>query len=425
MLFVNSMEKKLWTNLSIPDSAFSYVPFTIERNGSTFRPKNWDVSSLAPTGKTYYFSSSGNDSNDGLTLATAKRNLYSCPADAVVVYLTAGHWGWTYNFRGAYPGTLMAVIGIGSVDYTNDLEYYSGWTADGNCYKYTTTRAIGDVWDALNLDANGHYSKLTLVANAATVNTTPGSWYKDGSNVLWVRTTDSRAPDSNIRVIIGGTVGLKPGGATPYYFENINFKLNSGTGRIFRAFGNGDAASKLYAKNCSVSYDSTSTKYDLWDIDGIGTIILQGCYAEKGQLDGFNYHAQSGVIPRVIEINCSGRWCGVTGDNIDNGSTIHDAATIVRIGGEYYKTNGPTIADVNNCRSWNLGVYARDSLAASGTSVANFFVSNTPDGSIQWLDSCRSTGSTYDIVNVTNTTTYSRSFSGAAINSIGGTLSTY
>ena len=70
-----------WVNVTQPNAVFGYLPFGIERNGRSFRPKNWDVSSLMPTGKTYYFKLNGNDALSGLDWANAKKNLYSCPAD--------------------------------------------------------------------------------------------------------------------------------------------------------------------------------------------------------------------------------------------------------------------------------------------------------------------------------------------------------
>jgi len=60
---------------------------------------------------------------------------------------------------------------------------------------------------------------------------------------------------------------------------------------------------------------------------------------------------------------------------------MHNAGTIIRVGGEHYGNFGPNVIDVTESASWNIGVSAHNSTAV--TSNADFYI----DG-LMWLHSC-------------------------------------
>ena len=236
------------------------------------------------------------------------------------------------------------------------------------------------------VDGLGDYAELVKRASAAEVEAAPGSWYLDGSNVLWVRTADGRAPDADIWPLIDG-VGRASGNIT-VYLENLTFIGNAPFWMRSTAAGQ---TPKLYAKDCVFKYATPGIAGGL-RIEGVAEVYLQHCLAARNAQDGFNYHALNDVIPKVVEIDCVGRDNGPVGaaDN-DNGSSIHEGGTIVRVGGEYYRNAGPNVVDIDGAQSWNLGCLAHDSVAQAASD--GFYSAGE-----MWLDGCRAWGNGTDVM---------------------------
>lgn len=159
----------------------------------------------------------------------------------------------------------------------------------------------------------------------------------------------------------------------------------------------------LYAKDCSFKYAGASN-----GLTSLGAIVyLQNCIASRNYDDGFNYHAYEGYAPWAVEINCIGRRNGITSDT-DNGSTIHDGGSVLRLNGEYFLNKGRNVHDVTNgTQSWNLGVYSHDS--SGSPADCNFAVgTGGSDTAKMWLDCCKSDDSATDIEIATGATCYTR-----------------
>ena len=127
---------------------------------------------------------------------------------------------------------------------------------------------------------------------------------------------------------------------------------------------------------------------------------------------GFNYPALNGVIPKAIEIGCKGYKNGNAEDSNDQGSTMHDAGSIIRINGEYFENYGPCIADESaNTHSWNLGCVCFHSVATTDSSQnSNYFPF---DDVCMWLDGCVGYGSNYNIAgDLANLYMHTPAFSG-------------
>jgi hypothetical protein len=194
-----------WETVPAPDAAFSWLPFTVQQKGRKFRATGWTIDQNRPTGKAYYVATTGNDANNGLSAAAPLRKIMTAlgKADVDVVYVAAGVYGYHNGFENTVWTRSVSVIATGGrvvVGAFCDLANLS-WALDvgggrPNTYKAARTN-VGSVRDAAFPDAKGDHSILTTQASADAVEANPGSWYTDGTSI-WVRTSDSRAPDYDI-----------------------------------------------------------------------------------------------------------------------------------------------------------------------------------------------------------------------------------
>lgn len=404
-----------------PPAAFTWDSgLTIQRRGSTFRVKQ-DLSRYAPTGKTYYVKRVGGaDGNSGANWDNALQTVKAAiaKADAIVIRVAAGLYEWEYGVDSPPITKDLAIVGDPGAILSYHFHLTESWALDGvltNTWKATRSNVTG-VRDASREDAHGDYEALTLQASAADVDANPGSWYLDGSNVLWVRTADDREPDADIRAYFAVFDNVGCQGAVTLYLENL--QIHGGGSCLIATTTAGPNAPTVYAKNCDFKYGQDSDAVHMLG----GTFVGQGCVAAASYDDGFNYHANNGFAPRAMEIDCIGRDNGAAGD-IDNGSTIHDAGSVIRVNGEYMRNVGRNIHDITaSTKSWNLGCYAHD--GASVAADINWAVGNV-DAATMWLDRCRSTGSGTDLEVQANATMYIRRVTDEGNRTVNGTLATY
>lgn len=417
-------------HIAPPPSGFGWAPpFAVAQRGRRFAVGAFDVRTYAPTGKTYYVSTTGNDAADGLTPATALRRINTAytKADVVVVSIAPGLYTRQYAWNSILARSVAMINNnpaAGQVICTAHDPL--SWTTDAT---YANTRkatrsSVVRVVDAAHIDANGDYLEYINAASATVCNTTPGSWFLDvaGGNTLYVRTSDGRAADADIWALLSVSNG-RAGGDLTTYCEGIDFIGGSDAMNIFS--GAAGQSPCFYAKNCAFKYaKSSSSAGNGVTIQGAVLTILQNCSAARNIDDGFNYHAYNGVSPKAIEISCVGRHNGAAGDT-DNGSTSHDSARIVRINGSYYANRGPNVADVGGAQSWNLGCSAAGSTGAAGTGQQSNYQIDSSGGTI-WLDRCVSgAGSAYDLYAAAGAI-YARGLIASGVGNGGaGTMTTY
>jgi len=222
-------------------------------------------------------------------------------------------------------------------------------------------------------------------------------------------------PDADLWPVLNVANGFCSGNRT-IYIENINFAAAPVPFQM-RSSGVGDIP-QLYAKNCTFQ---RSTGNGL-QVVGASLVICQSCSAHGNALDGFNYHAGNGIIPTAIELDCQGINNGIGSEaNTNNGSTMHDAGSIVRVNGLYHSNKGPNVADVGEAQSWNLGCEAHSTLAAAaGGSQSNWYCSGA-----MWLDRCRSYGSSFDLVVEPTYTIFHKALISNGAMEGDGTITTY
>jgi hypothetical protein len=198
-------------------------------------------------------------------------------------------------------------------------------------------------------------------------------------------------------------------GSQTVYLEGIDLEGGTGNGCLQITTATGPNIPIIYGKNCTFKYCRDANGVTLTG----GFTYFENCIAESNGADGFNYHyhAATGVLPYAVEINCTGRYNGMADDN-DNGSSIHDGGSIVRINGIYHDCNGPVIHDISNgTTSWSLGCSSHDSTNVAIN--ANWKSGATGStGTKMWLDCCDSYGSDLDIIIEEDSFCYIKDFQG-------------
>jgi len=411
-ILMELIQSTAWRDVAQPNAAFSWLPFTVQQLGRRFRARpDWAIDGARPTGKAYYVSTTGSDAADGLTAGTALRKVATAygKADVVEIRVQAGVYGLTNGIGTTVIAKSVSIIAesgaviMGAFAEPGSLTF----ALDGTyTHTYKVTRSgVGAVWDTLTLNGNGDYTALTVRTSAADVEANPGSWYLDGSNVLWIRRADGAAVnDTNCRIVFSTTGrSLRCNANVTLYCEGIQFEGGHGNGCV--QIDKSSGVPTFYADGCSFKYCTASNGLS---VSG-GITYLRDCVAAKNYDDGFNYHALTGTLPQAVEIDCTGRDNGNTSDT-DNGSSIHDGGSIVRLNGEYARNVGRNIHDITNgTTSWGLGCNVHD--CASGAADINFAVgTGASDTATMWLDHCTSAGSATDLEIAATATAYIRNF---------------
>lgn len=370
-------------------------PINIYRDEFNTIYTDFDVAAYQPTGKTYYVDgTSGLDTNNGLTLATAFKTIKKAVdlADVVVVLVAEG----IYDRVGAFSGTAVTKSGALAIKAIPGHRVRvlncspQAWTFHNqatypNLYKSSVTGGK-QVFDDKYHDALDDMLEYIPVGTAAECDSIPGSCFISGATT-YIHTIDGRTPDASIFAMKDQLSAQFNDGT--FYFEGISFEGgNTGACMINKV----NTAPKPYFKNCKFKYalNDAGSPGGL-SVVGASEAFLQNCEAARNINDGFNYHVKLGTIANVIEVNCVGRHNGTVGD-IDNGSTQHDGGKIVRVNCEYFGNSGSNVGDNSpGTQSWNLGVYSHSSAAVLITAYKSNFTAH-PDSEM-WIDSCISDGS--------------------------------
>ena len=353
---------------------------------------DFDVASLKQTtGKTYYVSPSGNDSNTGTDrehpLTKIKTALSKDDVDIVVLM------DGIYNINRlpqhinglARSVTIVADTNAKPILCTNENVTIS--KTDGYTYVYQFAMNTNCIYDVANDCA------YVRVLSISDVDSTEGSFYVDNGTTTYVHAIGDGEPTNNTIKACKNydNFRITASGAISIYLEGIT--VCGGSYGAFRVTSDGTNAPNVYAKNCRFYGSLVNGAVYL---EGCNS-IMQSCEAAIGTDDGFCYHAKTNAIPKAIEINCEGHHNGVDGGT-DNGSTIHDGGSIIRVNGKYHNNRGPNVHDVHaSTQSWNIGCKSYKSDSGTQDNANSDFVVSADD-STMWLDSCSAYGSTYSLL---------------------------
>ena len=379
---------------------------------------DFDVSNCKnPISKAYYVAPNGSDSNDGTPGAPFASISKAYTEGADTIYLYPGIYDRAQTLYTPTTGSNskpitrnINIIGLGSgailstkvVNIVNISEYQTEGSGVWECYANNTTY-LTNVVDIKNKTADGHFTKYTQLSSVSAVQAAAGSWALvngkayihtidgnkpvNGDNVLFLHSTNPTFANNQYTVIY--PLFYVTGGKV--YFENLTC-IEGTTPLLAQRQANGSDI-EIYAKNCNFFYSRTED-HDVVMLQGTTLSIFQNCEASFGMKDGFNYHARSGIIPKAVEINCIGIGNGSFSDGNDQGSTIHDGGSIIRVRDVCAHNYGANYSDQGTgTESWNIGCVGFESWCSSNGQNADFFaLLNTK----MFLDGCVSFGSKHN-----------------------------
>lgn len=332
-------------------------------------------------GKTYYLDAiKGNNDNDGLSKGAPMksfRDLMPKVSDNDTIIVAEGNY-----LRDR--GTLIPKAFNKSVNIIGENNNVNVIMADvptwvktsGRTNVYEFTRSATDRVVDLEND-----KELTKVTSIDEVDSTPNSWFIDGTIVY---ANADNMPNTSIIPVMSAISLQITSLASNIYFENINFIGGRNCVEL-----NLSSSNNAFFNNCSFKYSASN--YNGLAIIGGKNIVLNNCVANNNSFDGFNYHIGSdNSKPFIIEIDCvgleNGDDKGTAGVKSNNGTTIHDGLKGIRVNGLYGRNDGGNVADVNEgTETWNLSCTAFESYQGKDF--------QTSSGSHMWLDNCAAYGS--------------------------------
>jgi len=349
----------------------------------------------SPTVK-YVNATSGLDTNNGNTAETAYKTFNK---------LNSVSYDRAYISAGCYAGTASAII-FGDREIISDGESFVcrgylgselSWSDEGGGVFSASLSAFQVMVDTNLIDAANDPTALSIVANRAAVEATAGTCYYDSvGDVLYVRMFDDLTPERDD--VLVAIASFAPDKGKYNYMENITVICPGGVSNDTATLGH------FTAKGCKFIYKPTT---NLINFSGNNYVWLENCIAARARDDAFTYKDAGGYSPSIVEINCVGRDCGGTDNygldnHINNGSTTHDGAIILRINGEYYGTEGIQVHDVGQAVSLNIACYAHDSISGDAPHKGAFGTgAGVGDTSKVYLFECKTSGDDTDgVVNL-------------------------
>lgn len=315
---------------------------------------------------------------------------YQTYASPLVVNLYDGIYNKTNGLNDTSIGvdTVIKAVSGSPIISAENSQTWSLSSGQTNTYQSNEASTVYRVLDSKTPDVHGDYVEYAKQTSIANVESNPGSWYW-ASNILYVHCLDNRTPDTDIH----GYIAVKGIDVTDknVYLEGITIQGGGNSASTSKGpinhVSSGSTIYNLYMKNCTV-------KYSINDNKGIyiskSIAYLQNCLSARNNSDGFNYHTAA----KALELECVGRDNGYTGNGNDNGSSMHEAGTIIRVNGEYTRNYGPNVIDINEgTQSWNIGCKSYNSLSALSTNNNDFML----EQGLMWLDNCKSNNSTYGV----------------------------
>jgi hypothetical protein len=369
--------------------------------------------------KSYYVDVATGDNGAAGTEAAPLKSIKTAlaKADVDAVYVAPGlyQWGDGWDYTSVTRSISVQRWGdSGEVRISASVPHASlVWAAEAAPNEDVwaaawATETMDEVFDAANLDVYGDYTLLTERASVAEVQANAGSFWVN-AGVVYVRTVDSRTPDTDIYVTVLSR-NIRHTSAVTLYLANITAEFGQGT--LYAV--NASASLNLYAYNCVFGY---STTQDMVYLSGGGQAIFEECVFKKSIGDCYKNIANT-TQAEVLLVNCEARTAGRSGTAY-NAYSSHDGATEVYVGCVGYNTYGPVINNIGVANTWMVGCYMHDSIAAGATNY-NYGVTGN-----MWLDTCVSSDSTYDLVPAAASTIYTYDLTSGGSNSGAGTVSAY
>lgn len=188
-------------------------------------------------------------------------------------------------------------------------------------------------------------------------------------------------------------------------FENIGFIAHSSK---FQPHSSSDKAALMFF-NCKFFRSKDNALY-IMNLPAAGKtykVYVFNSVAAYGTYDGFNYHAVNGSNCLAVEINSvsygngayklgywnNGKGSQTVGTNThsNNASTAHDGMKMLRVGGRYWDSEGPTAAD-GDTYTISIGCRSGSILSTSTGVKAGFYNYNTNNNYPKYVIDCYTYG---------------------------------
>ena len=391
-------KKEYMIQVSFPDN-FKWVNNPLKNkiyqnyNGETFI--DFDAETFKNNiGTILYVSPDGSNSNTGgyadplFSIAEA----YSRNADTIILR------GGVYDAQNCMAYITRDINIIAEQDETpilssNSASVFIAHPDYLNVY-YVTRGTISSVFDLRFTNKYGYYTPYEKVSTIDEVNNTAGT-YAHLNNVFYIHCingSDPNALQAEHKILLGSSLTpINVLGHCSVYLENL-IVFNGDRALFAERPANDTGDINIYGKNC-IFYGSKNTNCDCVQLKGTTLSYFQNCEAVYSKKDGFNYHSYNGTIPNAIEINCKGRFNGTDINAANQGSTIHDGGSIIRIGCFYTNNHGSNVADEGtNTHAIMIGCVAIESEARYDSQNMGYYA--YPDV-YSWVDSCVSIHNKY------------------------------
>jgi len=366
---------------------------------------------------TYYFSTSGNNANDGLTPATAKQTLAevnnviaASSGNITILFKRGDEWNTNTNITLNKAKITLDAYGTGNLPWINRFaqKYTTGWAlAAGN--RYTRTENTDTAWVRLTgwdlSKATGATQVLSRQTSSANCQATPYSFFW-GTNVLHVNLGGS---DPNTIPLEGNPTSTNPGivvTADACCVKNIRVDgfgqdfSNPHNPQSYQIQWNQPADKVGYAYNCETYYGGTHLHAGF--ISGNGNITLvENCtagFAMQGSAGEtiFNSYSDNGLQEFYL-VGCTclagtlpngtGTWvrraipmyCHTPGSPANIGLVIVDRFTVISsnfcVSQLTYLENAPVATQTTDLRAFIIGEVA-----------TGVFLTTFPFKNIAWIN---------------------------------------
>jgi hypothetical protein len=275
------------------------------------------------------------------------------------------------------PDGVSLVCDTGKAVFINGNEDdTSNFVADSGVYKWANVGNCYSVWDEGFLTTEGYWGFLPVESSLLDLQNGSGGWFFDGTD-LYVKTTDNRAPDSNIRVITQREFYFSGSSTVEHnYYENIAWY-----GAMVRpASGQVDVTG--YFKDTEHAYSGTEVNSNFNNTDCY--TYIDGALSHSSYTDLFSLRGYG----MSVELNCLAERTLYAGSN--NGSTTHTTASAVRINSVYRNVHGDVIGDISDKSSLLVNCTAKNT--SGGSQYGDYRVDSNSAGLV--LVNCNNEGST-------------------------------
>lgn len=350
--------------------------------------------------KAYYVRPTGSNVAAGTSWGTALASVEIAltKSDVDIVFVASGIYTAT-NHLGVYSGNRdIAIIAVGGpVTFIDTIAAYTtlSWGTTGRPTVFSAQLPAGSrstpsgavsigVRDRLGIPVVLPYlgNDTAVLANTVGMVLLPSG----DSNRMYVRLPDGSQPATGSILPFYTAVMRVQAPGVKFYQKGITYV--GGVGGAFSA-RQGSASTVVFSDDCIFIGQPTGDNYQIQDV---GLAIARRCIGagDVGN-DHFNYHANNGLSPHFIEVDCVAERAFAKATS--NGSTSHESCVGFRIGCDYRDNSGPGVADVNDARTYNVGVSSNNN---GPTSTAGGFTcqadTSTAEGAIMWLHRCSAGG---------------------------------